>query len=137
LTSVQKYFKPLIFESKILFKIQKIERVYAAASLPFGPFRRSAHFRLSFTPTETGPLHSTFWPDTSAPKSGFHRLPPPASIGPTAPPVALRVVHRRLPPSSAREEPNQSAIMLPSIPPLNWRHPVSSSPFNSFETDEE
>jgi hypothetical protein len=61
--SVQKYLKPLIFEFKILFKIQKKERVYVAASLAFGPFHRSAHFRLSFTPTETGPLRSAFRPD--------------------------------------------------------------------------
>jgi hypothetical protein len=40
--------------------------------LAFGPFHRSAHFRLSFTPTETSPLHLAFWPGTSAPTSGFH-----------------------------------------------------------------
>jgi hypothetical protein len=64
LTSVQKYFKPLIFESKILFKIQKKERVYVAASLAFGPFRHSAHFRLSIVSHLQLP---------SAPTSGFHR----------------------------------------------------------------
>jgi hypothetical protein len=57
LTSVQKYFKPLIFESKIMFKIQKKEKEFMLQ-----PPWLSAHFRLSFTPTETGPLRSAFQP---------------------------------------------------------------------------
>jgi hypothetical protein len=107
--SVQKYFKPLILNLKSCLEFKKIERVYAAASLAFGPFRRSAHFHLSFTPIETSPLHLAFWPGTSAPTSDLHR-------------------HRR---SSGR------AAVPPSLPPLNQRRPVSFSPFNSFETDKE
>jgi hypothetical protein len=69
----------------------------------------------------------------------------PASIGshlrlPSAPPPLwshCRAVRRQLSPSSAHEEPNQNAIMPPSLPPQNRRRPISSSPFNSFETDEE
>jgi hypothetical protein len=55
------------------------------------------------------------------------------------PPLQLRhrAVHCRLPPSSVREEPNRSAVMPPSLPPLNRHCPISSSTFNSFETDEE
>jgi hypothetical protein len=99
LTSVQKYFKPLIFESKILFKIQK-RRVYAAASLAFGPFCHSAHFRLSI---------------------GSHLQLPSAP-----PPLrsCRRAMRCRLLPSSSREEPHRSAIMPPSLPPLNRRRPV-------------
>jgi hypothetical protein len=59
---------------------------------------------------------------------------------PSAPPPLRprrRAVRYRLPSSSTCEEPNQSAVMLSSLPPLNRRRPVSSFPFNSFETDEE
>jgi hypothetical protein len=64
LTSVQKYFKPLIFESKILFKIQKKKEFM------LHPNWFSAHF-------VTRPIFVS----PSAPTSGFHRLPPSASIG--------------------------------------------------------
>jgi hypothetical protein len=104
--SVQKYFKPLIFESKIMFKIKKIERVYAAASLAFGPFRRLAHFRLSFTPIETGPLRSAFWPGTSAPTSGFHRHRRPS--GRTA--VSCAADYR--PPPRAKSQTEASSCRL-------------------------
>jgi hypothetical protein len=104
LTSVQKYFKSLIFESKILFKIQKEEeeRVYAAASLAFDPFRHSAHFHLS--------IGSHLWRPSAPPPLWLRR----------------RAVRCRLPRSSVREEPNRSAIMPPSLPPLNRRRPVLS-----------
>jgi hypothetical protein len=100
LTSVQKYFKPLIFESKILFKIQKKESVYAAASLAFGQFRCLAHFRLSFTPTETSLLRSAFWPGTAHQGIDSHLRLPLAS-----PPLWPRrhVVRHQLPPSSTRK----------------------------------
>jgi hypothetical protein len=136
LTSVQKYFKPLIFESKILFKIQKKEFLLQPPWL-------SAHFvaRPIFVSPSLPPK-----PALSARPSGpVRRLPPPASIGshlwlPSAPPPLRswrRAMRHWLPPSSTREEPNRSAVMPPSLPKLNQRRPVSSSPFNSFETDEE
>jgi hypothetical protein len=93
LTSVHIQFKSisilwfLNLKSGLKFKTKK-ERVYAAASLAFGPFRRLAHFRLSFTPTETGPLRSAFRPSMTP-------------IGTTAPPAAP--LHRHLLLSSTRE----------------------------------
>jgi hypothetical protein len=69
LTSVQKYFKPLIFESKILFKIQKKKKEFM-----LHPPWLLAHL-------VTRPIF--VFP--SAPTSGFHWLPPLASIGTAAP----------------------------------------------------
>jgi hypothetical protein len=99
LTSIQKYFKPLIFESKILFKIEK-ERAYAATPLAFDPFHRSAHFRLSFAPTETGPLRSAIRPVMAHQGIISHLWLPSAPL-PLRP--RCRTVRCRLPLSSARE----------------------------------
>jgi hypothetical protein len=71
LTSVQKYIKPLSFKSKILFKIQKKKEFMLQ------PPWLSTHF-------VTRPIFVS----PSSPTSIFHRLPPPASIGTTAPPAA-------------------------------------------------
>jgi hypothetical protein len=75
---VQKYFKPLIFESKILFKIKK--------EFMLQPPWLSAHFiaRLIFVSPSLPPkLARSTWPF-----GPVHRLPPPASIGTAAPPAA-------------------------------------------------
>jgi hypothetical protein len=105
-----------------MFKIQKKERVYAAASLAFGPFRRSAHFCLSFTPTETGPLRSAFWPGTSAPTFGFHRHRRPSNravvpcIADCRPPP--RVKSQTEAPSCRLHFPHWIGVVPSPLPPL-------------------
>jgi hypothetical protein len=92
--------------------------IFISPSLPPKPARSTRPF---------GPVRPT---RALAPTSGFQRHRRPLR-------PRRRVVHRRLPPSSACEEPNQSVVMPPSLPSLNRRRPISSSPFNSFDTDEE
>jgi hypothetical protein len=96
--------------SKLLKTNSKSFSIFQAAQIGFGPYRHSAHFRLSI---------------------GSHLRLPSATL-PLRP--RRRAVRYQLPPSSAREEPNRSIVMPPSLPPLNRRGLVSSSPFNSFET---
>jgi hypothetical protein len=135
--SVQKYFNPLIFESKILFKIQKKKEFMLQPPWLLTHFVARPIFISPSLPPK--PARSA-WPFGQV-----RRLPRPAFIGshvrlPSAPPPLrprCRVVRHRLLPSSACEEPNRSAVMPPSLPPLNRRRPVSSSPFTSFKTDKE
>jgi hypothetical protein len=115
---VQKYFKPLIFESKILFKIQKKKEFMLQ------PPQLSAHFvaRPIFVSPALPPKPAR----TARPFGPVHRLPPPASIGTSTPSAA--------PPYLA--PPTVALLRERTAKPMR-RHAVSSSPFNSFETNKE
>jgi hypothetical protein len=117
LTSVQKYFKPLIFESKFLFNIKKslccsllgFRPIFVSPSLPPKPAR------------------------SARPLGPVHQLPPQASIGTAAPPA---VPLCRAPPTAAllrKQRANHCAVMPPSLPPLNQCCPVSSSPLTPLK----
>jgi hypothetical protein len=82
--------------------------IFVSPSLPPEPARSARPF---------GPVRPT---RASSPTFGspWHRRPSG---------VRRRAVRRRLSPSSAREEPNQSAVMPPSLPPLKRCRPVYSS----------
>jgi hypothetical protein len=116
LTSVQIQFKSIsnlrFLNLKSCLKFKKKERVYATASLAFSPFRRSAHFHLSFTPTETA--------RSARPSGPVQRLPPPASIS-TAAPLAM-------PPCRA---PLTTALLRARRAKLMRRHAAFTSPTES------
>jgi hypothetical protein len=89
----------------------------------------SAHFRISFTPTETGPLRSAFGPGTSAPTSGFHRHRRPSGRATVPCTTDCR------PPPQAKSQPlrRYAAFTSPTESVLSRL----LFPFNSFEADEE